>query len=63
MDPVTLQLAIRGVTELATAVIPLLRQWGRNEDADKLDALRLELLTKSDATYDRIIAKGRPPHD
>jgi hypothetical protein len=59
MDPVTTQLVIRGVTELATAIIPLLRQFGRNDEADKLDVARLELLKKSDATFDRIIARGR----
>jgi hypothetical protein len=59
MDPVTLNLAIRGVTEIATALIPLFRQWGRNEEADKLAALTKELFAKSDATFDRIIERGR----
>jgi hypothetical protein len=59
MDPVTLQLAIRGVTEIATVLIPLFRQWGRDEDAEKLAALTKQLLAHSDATLDRIIARGR----
>jgi hypothetical protein len=63
MDPATAVLIIRASTELATVLIPLLRGWGRNEEADKLDALRLELLSKSDATFDRIIAKGRRTDD
>jgi hypothetical protein len=58
MDPVTAQLVIRGVTEIAVPLIGLLRGLGRNDEADKLDAMRLELLTKSDATFDRIIQRG-----
>lgn len=53
MDPI---LTIRAVTELIAVVAPLLRGWGRNEEADRLDALRSELLDKSDATLDRVIA-------
>jgi hypothetical protein len=59
MDPVTTQLLIRGVTELAIPLIGLLRGMGRNDEADKLDVMRLQLLEKSDATFDRIIARGR----
>jgi hypothetical protein len=59
MDPATLQLLIRGVTELTTAIVPVFRQWGKNEEADKLDQLRKDLLAKSDATFDRIIERGR----
>ena len=49
MDPVTAQLVIRGVTELATVIIPMLRQFGRNDEADKiagLDAGADDYLTK-----------------
>jgi hypothetical protein len=59
MDPVTAQLLIRGVTELAVPLIGLLRGFGHNDEAEKLDKLRLELLAKSDATFDRIIERGR----
>lgn len=53
MDPI---LTIRAVTELIAVVSPLLRGWGKNEEAERLDALRIQLLDKSDATLDRVIA-------
>ncbi len=51
-DPVT---TIRAVTELIAIVAPLVRGWGHNEEAAKLDKLRDDLLDKSDATLDRVI--------
>jgi hypothetical protein len=57
-DPV---LTVRAVTELISVVAPMLRELGRNEEADQLERRKAELLDDSDARLDRVIDDRSQP--